>query len=1050
MTIVILMIFAPANAQDAPAPLVVTKDTKLTDKVLHSGIVIAADGVTLDGGGATIAGPGNSKDKNTFLGDGIFAKGRKNVTIKNINVRGFRRGVHLEHCEEFNFENCDASDNYTDPSFGWGDFERVGGFIFDYVNNSKITKCKAGNNWNGLDLYRSNLNMIVRLDASHCSNVCLKMDSACDNLVGDCNLSYGIRIDPGETHARDSTSVLLENGSDRNTFTHNDITHGGDGVFIRVLNGWMSQGNIFKENDCSYANNNGFESWSQGNSYIRNKANYCSFGFWLGGSDKTVLEENEAGWNGLEKFHHNAPEPDFIHGGIVIVGGTGSHTMIEHNYCHDNRGAGIVFRGDLGTKGAKWKMHHVVVQRNRLENNKWGIFARFCDSIWLLDNQFKNNEKDKLIEDISNLTESDASAGGAAPPVVKLVPTGGPLVLRAGEAAVLDASGSADPAGAPLKFFWSILGSDWIPKVNYSSASIKHIFMDPGFYRIGVTVSNGALASIAWLDCYVLPPGEETGTEFDASAWRPNTLPAGSNVQIRLSKTAVFGEHSIHLKAEPFAGGALGVRFAPAGALFPNLADIKKIALWIKYENENIGGFGGPNPTVTIEGAGSSLLFTPIVNGVPRNLLMDLDAPETRDGWVPVVVDLGGGAKWSKLDTYEGEAPAYYNSGLEFKSIETPADARDATSLVATKKSLYCAVRDGAKLYKSGDGGEKWKEVAGPAGPGWNASAWSTQCMSFDAARGKLYLRIDVAGEKGAVRPTLAAYDITKDEWSLTPTFISITHGATVSGHYLYGISHARMGNFGGGICRIAIDNYKKLEDRTMLTFAGVPDPDWYGIPAQLLAINNKIYGIKNDWTTPRPQDMTKIGDRLFEFDADQFKPSIFAGGEPDNTKNWRESRTPTQDLGPLPFEPGRGASLAALPPRWCSAIGAKGGIFIIAGCSPSNHEGDGVPSNLFAIYDMDTKQFTTGELPGPAGAGSSVAFFDNAIVIKRGGLGLERPDREVWIVRSLTKEKYDSARAAAETRKFDITKARALSIQFESAGGRPVSVWIDGLQFLK
>ena len=38
---------------------------------------------------------------------------------------------------------------------------------------------------------------------------------------------------------------------DHNRFERNDITHGGDGVFIRSLNGWVSIGNVFIENDFS-------------------------------------------------------------------------------------------------------------------------------------------------------------------------------------------------------------------------------------------------------------------------------------------------------------------------------------------------------------------------------------------------------------------------------------------------------------------------------------------------------------------------------------------------------------------------------------------------------------------------------------------------------------------------------------------------------------------------------------------------------------------------------------------------------------------------------
>src|SRR5690606_34263120 len=118
---------------------------------------------------------------------------------------------------------------------------------------------------------------------SHCSNVCLKMWRASRNVISDNDFSYGIRQQHSacQVHACDSTSALIETGSDHNEFYRNDFRHGGDGVFIRPLNCVVSTGNYFEENDGSYANNIAWESWSPGHTYVRNKANHSSYGFWL-------------------------------------------------------------------------------------------------------------------------------------------------------------------------------------------------------------------------------------------------------------------------------------------------------------------------------------------------------------------------------------------------------------------------------------------------------------------------------------------------------------------------------------------------------------------------------------------------------------------------------------------------------------------------------------------------------------------------------------------------------------------------------------------------
>lgn len=367
----------------------ITHDTVLPrNAVLHQRMVIRADYVTIDGNGATLVGPGTPGEPDTFVGSGIVAEGCKAVTLRNLKVKGFAAGLVVRDGAHWLIEDCDFSDNYHAPDAGWGNGPRHGGMILTKVHSSVIRNCRANRVWNGLDLDNCSGNSIWKNDFSHCSNVCLKMTTSTRNEVLDNNLSYGLRIAPGEVHARDSTCVLIESGSNDNHFRGNDITHGGDGLFLRVLNNWVSTGNVFVENDCSYANNNCVESWSPGNTFLRNKANHGSYGFWLGGSDQTVLVGNEAAYSGLPEGNHNAPEPGFSHGGIVFVGGSSSHSKLVENHCHHNNGAGIVFRGDVATKGKRWQTFHWVVQGNRIENNQWGLYGLYGDWLYLAASPF--------------------------------------------------------------------------------------------------------------------------------------------------------------------------------------------------------------------------------------------------------------------------------------------------------------------------------------------------------------------------------------------------------------------------------------------------------------------------------------------------------------------------------------------------------------------------------------------------------------------------------------------------------------------------------------
>jgi hypothetical protein len=55
-----------------------------------------------------------------------------------------------------------------------------------------------------------------------------------------------------------------------------------------------------------------------GSTWLRNKANHGSYGFWLGGADRNVLISSEASFNGLPDGHHNSPHlPGNGHAGIV-------------------------------------------------------------------------------------------------------------------------------------------------------------------------------------------------------------------------------------------------------------------------------------------------------------------------------------------------------------------------------------------------------------------------------------------------------------------------------------------------------------------------------------------------------------------------------------------------------------------------------------------------------------------------------------------------------------------------------------------------------------
>ncbi len=527
-----------------PTPgMVITQDVTFRPGEYHfpngEGIVIAADNITIDGNGAVLVGPGRAGDPESFLGTAVTSTGHSNVVLKNLTAKGFQLGLKVTNGQNWTITDNNFSDNYTDPDFGWGDGPNFGAVMLVSVHRSTITNNRGERIWNGLHLRYSNENTIRNNYFSHCSNVCLKMWASSRNLIENNVMNYGIRIAPGEVHARDSASVLIETGSNDNRFLYNDFTHGGDGVFIRPLNGYLSKGNYFEGNDASYAHNNAWECWSAGNIFVRNKGNYSSYGFWLGGSDHTVLIGNEAAYNGTVNAY--APEP-FGNAGIAVVHGSSSHFIMSGNYVHDNKSVGVA----LGYKPG-YEAYHWIIQQNRIENNTtYGVYMYDTRWVDLAGNEITGNGQGAIYRgsNVSDIFQREATMDDEAPVARASISA---RTVYIGEPVTFDASASSDPEGRQLSFRWDLGDGDIA-----ETASVIHTYVDPGFYRVSLTVNNGRLADLAWFDVYATPRGTEVGTEgMAASAWQTEIPAKAVEWAVDANPPYGAGNPALHSGAAP-------------------------------------------------------------------------------------------------------------------------------------------------------------------------------------------------------------------------------------------------------------------------------------------------------------------------------------------------------------------------------------------------------------------------------------------------------------------------------------------------------------------
>lgn len=436
-------------------------------------------------------------EKLGYCGIALLLKGVKNVVVRGLTARGFRIGIAVVDCENITIEDCILSGNFHDPECGWDEHGPGGGILLYRSENCVIRRNRANQVWNGIYLRESQGNVVMQNDFSFASNMCVKMWNASHNLIDGNNLSWGLRIKPGEVHARDSAGLLMDSGCDYNRVCNNDITHGGDGIFIRALNGWQSCHNLFVNNDCSYANNNAIEAWSNHNTYIRNKANDSSYGFWLGGSDFTLLYENEACRNGIR--FANAPE--FFGTCAIAVAGSGNHFRVIGNKICGNRGPGIAVRNTVSAPVFHWILEDNEISRNHSTGQfkGHGIYMKNAGDFRLSGNVFQDNEGEDIFDDGNVFDVRMLEEGNCPIRVSGTFPAG---FVKAGEA--LEYRAAVETPAEDYTLRWTF-GDGTASEMQ---CPVK-IYRKPGSYYAGVTAANSCRSAMDGAVIYVCPEGRE-------------------------------------------------------------------------------------------------------------------------------------------------------------------------------------------------------------------------------------------------------------------------------------------------------------------------------------------------------------------------------------------------------------------------------------------------------------------------------------------------------------------------------------------------------------
>lgn len=616
--------------------LVIAKDTvlKAGTYVLRDGdkngaIQITKDGVTLDGNGAVI-------DGSALEGIGVVAEGVSRITIKNLTIRGFGTGIRLARVKDSRVESVAATENFRNPEAKWGNGERAGGLVMEECRAVTVSSSVFAKNWNGIEMIHCEECVVQKNTTNPVDNWGLRLWRSSRNRIVGNDFSHAIRC-AQEAHACDSAAMLIESGSNGNRFDDNVATHSGDGIFVRALDAVVSRDNVFTGNDASFAHNNGIEAWCPGNQWIRNKANRCGYGFWLGSSDDTLVLENEIRENGVEGT--NA-----VNGtaGLAYIGG-GTHVEILRNTITGNAGPGIHLRGNPPA----FPNVHFLIQQNRIHENGEGIRIENAELVDVRANFFERNKKEEPVvqgDAVSDLTVVAAprARGNEIPP--RLVFRGGERATTVGEPLDFDAKESQCQDGRRPRLRWHFGDG-----AKEEGLAVRHAWAKPGFYRVSVTADDGSLAAIGHSEVYVVSKDAELA-DGGAAKWGAEARNwSGGFARLEDdANTKLKGKSSLHLVTN---GGEDVVVWYPKGRdMGLNLTGKRALQMWVKFHNENDSSFQNGTPTIRLVGAPAAKgAEAPFLELKPKKGdLLGLHVPYGEGRWLFnfLEIPLGGNAEW--------------------------------------------------------------------------------------------------------------------------------------------------------------------------------------------------------------------------------------------------------------------------------------------------------------------------------------------------------------------------------------------------------------------
>ena len=399
---------------------------------LPEGLAVNSDNVVIDGNGCRLIGDFES-------GSGIKLNGRRNVTLRNLQIAGYRHGIVCENCDGITIQNCHVRQTieiapntiFLDI---WLNEENCYGAGILLVNctNCEIVDNDLQHQQNGILTYHCSHLRIKNNNVSYSSGYGIHLFDTSDSLFESNCADYCCRFEPreGGRHyghmGADATGFLIVYNSCRNVFKRNTARMGGDGFFLAGLSPDGTKvgcnDNLFEENDASLSPNIAFEAtFSSGNRFLNNYADRCNYGFWLGFSTENTISGNrmihnrQAGIGVENGTNISVTNNDFQKNGHGVLlwthfveqfakqfpeNITSSHWDITDNTFLKNRiGIRIAADQDHGIRNLPVKRsgqaqtrprYHRII-RNQIHEGRLGIELSNCDHTEIRENIVSGN-----------------------------------------------------------------------------------------------------------------------------------------------------------------------------------------------------------------------------------------------------------------------------------------------------------------------------------------------------------------------------------------------------------------------------------------------------------------------------------------------------------------------------------------------------------------------------------------------------------------------------------------------------------------------------------